>query len=269
MTEKRKLDFFVLRYVPDAVKGEFVNVGLVVIDPNSNGEMIDVRFTKDRSRIRSLDPEADLNMLEKLHKEIAEEIGKSNDQAMLMKRIHDSFSGAVQISGIMRVLTGKQTIEEIDEVAKTFLETPRTRREREPAGRSKLLETMRDEFDKARVLEFLRPVPVEVYTKPGDPLEFDFGYNTGKQIKMFHAVSMKHSVDSAVMLAVRYPQIKPLMGWVTGEPPLLTAVVEDQLDRLRNDVRFALEMMEENRIRVSLVSEMPAIAEKVRVELSA
>ena len=37
MAEKRKLEFFLLRYVPDAVKGEFVNFGLVTIGDGTNG----------------------------------------------------------------------------------------------------------------------------------------------------------------------------------------------------------------------------------------
>jgi len=50
---------------------------------------------------------------------------------------------------------------------------------------------------------------------------------------------------------------------------LLTAVVEDGLDRGRNEVAFALEMMEESRIRVAETREMAGIAEVARRELGA
>ena len=64
MAEKRKLEFFLLRYVPDAVKGEFVNIGLVMFELGaSSAGFADVRFTKDWRRVRCLDPQANTDLL--------------------------------------------------------------------------------------------------------------------------------------------------------------------------------------------------------------
>ena len=270
MAERRQLEFFLLRYVPDAVKGEFVNFGLVTIGNGANGaELIDVRFTKDRSRILCLDPGADLDVLNALQKEIQQEIGQAKDRAALLRRMEDSFSGLVQISQVMPALTERTAAVESEDVARMFLETPKLKRTREPAGRQRILETMRDSFEKAGVLGFLSAVPAEPYTKAGDPFEFDFGYRFESEIKLFHAVSMRASVDAAVMLAARYPKIAPVMEKVAGAAPLLTAVVEVELDRSRSEIGFALEMMEESRIRVATTDEMGGIAERARVEMSA
>jgi len=268
MSEKRKLEFFVLRYVPDAVKGEFVNFGLVAIENGANGERLaDVRFMKDRSRLLCLDPQADLDVLRSLEEEIRREVGSTTEHAVLLRRMEDSFSGVIQISPVMPALTERLAAEEIEEVARIFLETQKARRVREPAGRQKILTTMRGEFEKAGVLGLLSAVPVAPYTKPGDPFEFDFGYRIESEIKLFHAVSMRASVDSAVMLAARYPKIAPTMERAVGAVPMLTAIVESGLDRSRNEVTFAWEMMEESRITVAEVTEMPRIAEVARVEL--
>lgn len=268
MAERRQLEFFLLRYVPDVVKGEFVNFGLVAMENGPNGaELIDVRFTKDRSRILCLDPQADLEVLTKLQEEIRQEIGRAKDLAVLLRRMQDSFSNVIQVSEVMPALTRELAAAEIETVARALLETPKLRRTREPAGRQRILETMRDEFEKAGVLVLLNAVPAAPYTKSGDPLEFDFGYNTGSEIKLFHAVSMRASVDSAVMLAARYPKIAPGMAQVTGLPPMLTAVVEAELDRSRSEVGFALEMMEESRIKVSSTADVAKIAEVARREL--
>ena len=115
----------------------------------------------------------------------------------------------------------------------------------------------------------LSAVPAEPYTKAGDPFEFDFGYRVEGEIKLFHAVSMRASVDAAVTLAARYPKIGPVMAQMTGAAPMLTAVVEAELDQGRAEVGFALEMMEESRIRVASTAEMAGIAERARVELGA
>ncbi|HTW58858.1 MAG TPA: DUF3037 domain-containing protein [Terriglobales bacterium] len=270
MAEKRQLEFLLLRYVPDAVKGEFVNFGLVAIGDRANGaELIDVRFTKDRARLLCLDPQADVDLLEALEREVRGEIGQTRDRAALLRRMEDSFSGVIQISRVMPALTEKTAAMEIDDVARMFLESPKVKRERETAGRRKILETMQGEFKRAGVLGLLNAVPAEPYTKPGDPFEFDFGYRVGQEIKLFHAVSMRASVDAAVLLAARYPKIVPVMAQLTATTPMLTAVVEAELDKSRSDVGFALEMMEESRIRVASTREMADIAKVARVELRA
>jgi hypothetical protein len=168
----------------------------------------------------------------------------------------------------MPALTERTALLEIDEIARIFLESPKVRRTREPAGRQKILETMRDEFEKAGVLTLLNAVPAEPYTRPGDPFEFDFGYRIGRELRLFQAVSLAASVDSAVLLAARYPQIAEGMSRAK-EPlaPVLTAVVDDGLDRSKDQVAFALGMMEENRIRAMAAAEMPRIAEVARLEL--
>jgi len=270
MSEKRKLEFFLLRYVPDAVKGEFVNFGLLALENGANGAaLVDVRFTKDWRRVQCLDPQADLDVLEALQREIRQEIGQTRDRAALLQRMEDSFSNVIQVSPVMPALTAKMASVEIEDVARMFLETAKLRASREPAGRQKILETMRGEFERAGVLSLLAAVPAEPYTKSGDPFQFDFGYRVGSEIKLFHAVSMRASVDSAVMLAARYPGIAPAMERVAGAAPMLTAVVESGLDKTRDEVTFAWEMMEESRIRVAETTEMAGIAETARVELRA
>jgi hypothetical protein len=84
---------------------------------------------------------------------------------------------------------------------------------------------------------------------------------------LFHAVSLKASVDAAVMLAARYPKIVPVMARVAEAAPMLTTVIDDDLDRGRREVQFALSSMEEEKIRIAVAAEMPAIAEVVRQDL--
>jgi hypothetical protein len=269
MAGRRQLEFLLLRYVPDAVKGEFVNFGVLALENGPQGaELIDVRFTRDWGRVLCLDPQADVEVLTALQREIQQEIGQTKDRADLLRRMEESFSNVVQMSQAVPVLAEVPAVE-IETVARTYLETPKLRRTREPAGRRKILETMRDAFEEAGVFALLTAVPVEPYTRPGDPFEFDFGYRVGNEIKLFHAVSLKASIDAAVMLAARYPKIAAAMAQTAGAPAMLTAVVEAELDRSRSEVGFALEMMEEGKIRVATTTEMPAIAEEVRVELRA
>ena len=85
MTGHRQCEFFLLRYVPDAVKDEFVNVGLVLLPATGPAE---VRFTRDWSRVKCLDPQADLELMESIESDLREELNKSSaDREVILRKI--------------------------------------------------------------------------------------------------------------------------------------------------------------------------------------
>ena len=129
---------------------------------------------------------------------------------------------------------------------------------------------MREAFEQAGVWTLLmKEIPAAHYTKPGDPFRFDFGYRVGAEIKLFHAVSLKTSVEQAITLAARYPKIGEGIAQKIQAKPLLTAVIDDGLDRTLGGVEFALGALAEEKIQVATVAEMPLIAERARLELRA
>jgi len=267
MADRRQLEFFVLRYVPDAVKDEFVNIGVVMVEPGTNGAgFADVRFTRDWRRVRCLDPQADVELLAALEREIRGQLGSTHDRAVLLKLLQDSFSNVIQLSPAKGCLAEDPTAE-IEMMASMYLESPKVAGKREVSGRQRILAAMREEFERACVAKLVLPVPVAPYTKPGDPFQFDFGYRVAGEIKLFQAVSLKAGVDAAVLLAARYPRIALVMGEVAGAAPVLTAVTDDDVDRGQESVQFALSMMEEEKIRIAVAAEMPMIAEVARREL--
>src|SRR6202451_1074900 len=71
MANLRQCEFFVLRYVPDVVKGEFVNIGVVLLESGEGEETFtDLRLTRDWRRVRCIDPDADIGLLEALEQEL-------------------------------------------------------------------------------------------------------------------------------------------------------------------------------------------------------
>jgi hypothetical protein len=215
-----------------------------------------------------LDPQADVEMLESLEREIRGQLATSHDRDALLRRLEDSFSNVIQLSPAKGCLA-EDPVAEMETMASIYLETAKVGGKREVSGRQRILAAMRDAFEQAGVAKFVLPVPVAPYTKQGDPFKFDFGYRVAGEIKLFHAVSLKASVDSAVLLAARYPKIAPVMSKVAGAAPALTAVIDDDLDRGNESVQFALSMMEDERIRIAVRAEMPMIAEVARRELRA
>ena len=271
MSEKRQLEFSLLRYVPDAVKDEFVNIGLVMVEPGGNERSFaDVRFTRDWRRVQCLDPGVDLEALEALERDIRGKVGDLADRHVFLSKLQDSLSNLVQLSPTKGCLA-EDPAREIEELARLYLERPKLTAKAPPSVRQKIVAKMRDAFAQAGVLDLmLRELAMERYTKAGDPLKIDFGYRVGEELKMFHAVSLKASVDQAITLAYRFPRIAD--GFLKAEERALarlTAVVEDDLPREEAGIRFALSTLEENRMQVAVASEMPAIAERARVELRA
>ena len=120
MKERRQCEFFLLRYVPDAVKDEFVNVGVVLYE--SAGGWADVRFTKDWKRVRCLDPDADVEILEGMEREIKERILEGEgSQEWLLKRMEDTFSNVIRLTAAKAVLADSPQ-EEIARLAEMYLE---------------------------------------------------------------------------------------------------------------------------------------------------
>jgi len=266
MADKRQLEFFLLRYVPNVAREEFVNIGLVMLE--TGGGFAEVRFTRGWRRVRCLDPEADLEMLAALERDIRRQLGSTQDRAVFLKRLEDSFSNVIQLSPAKGCLA-EDPVAEIEAMASIYLEAVTGGGKRDVRGRQRILVAMRAAFEQAGVSKFILPVPVAPYTKSGDPFQFDFGYRVGGEVKLFHAVSLKAGVDAAVLLAARYPRIVPVMSKVAGVASALTAVIDDDLDRGQESVQFALRMMEEERIRIAVAAEMPMIAEVARRELRA
>jgi Protein of unknown function (DUF3037) len=272
MADERQLEFFLLRYVPNAVKDEFVNLGLVLIESGAKSSgFVDARFIRDWRRVRCLDPDVDIEMLEALEREVQTHLQDTHSREVLLKRLTDSFSNLIQVSP-MKACLAVEPAKELETLANLYVEAPLRKTIRIISGRQQILAKMRDAFEQAGVWKnLMHSVPVTRYTKPGDPLKFDFAYRIGESMKIFHAVSLKTSVDQAVIMASRYPSIAKGIYRYRNEQvtSILTTIVDDALDRKDEQVQFALAMMNEAGIQVEAAARMPAIAEMARQELTA
>jgi hypothetical protein len=259
MPDKLQCRFFVLRYAPDAVKNEFINVGLVLLPPAGGAQ---VRFTRDWSRVLCLDPEADVEMLQALENDLRNQLREMNgDHDLILRRIQDSFSNAIQPSEFQACLASS-AVAEADELARLYLERPRRRQQaREPSGRVAIVARMRSEFEAAGVWPLMQEkIPVSRYTRSGDPLKIDCGYSPNGTVKLFHAVTLSSDINAAKVLAFSFPQLAQGIRKAEGKQAQLTAVVEDNLPTDDESLAFARDTLEQNAIRIAPVSMMPQIA---------
>ena len=109
MGETKLLEFFVLRYALEE-KGS-INLGVVVMDSSVRGGFCEVRFARDWGKILSFDPDADVELLECLFRDIEENLRSPLQREQMVRTMESSFSNAIQISQRGPCTTGDPTVE--------------------------------------------------------------------------------------------------------------------------------------------------------------
>ena len=265
MANALQLELFLLRFLPHALRDDFVTVGLLLLE--SDGGFADVRFTRDWRMLQCVAPDVELEWFEMVENEIRGRLGKLQGREELMHLINERFGTMIEVAPTKAVLT-EDPAKEMDVLTAMYL-VPMGRGERvqQRTGRVAIVNTMREAFTDASVIELMqRDLDLVKYTGQGDPFRIDFGYRVGGAVKMFHAVSVAANVDQALALAYRYSRVESGMRLEQLQASL-TAVVDQETALQDGKTRFAIGMLEESSVRVRAVAEMAEIAGEVRREL--
>ena len=276
VTERQPCEFLLVRYVPDPVKNEFVNIGVMLRD-GGRPDVTQVRFTKDWARVRCVDPDADIEMLEAMETEMRRRLAEPGaDAAPLMKAMEDSFSHLLQITEPKACLAENMAAE-MDQLMRLYVEPRREKARQALSGRQAIARSMRTRFEHAQVWDLMRRrIAAAAYTRPGDPLKIDCGYRPNGVVRMFHAVSLHTDVELAKVLAFSAPALRSGVERLEQAELELTAIVEplrdgrgepgEDEDRIEQ-YRFGVETMEAEKIRVLTVNDLERVAETARREL--
>jgi hypothetical protein len=276
LAERLQCEFSLIRYVPDVVKGEFANIG-VVLRETGREDGATVRFTRDWSRVRCLDPNADVELLESLETEIAERLRAGPNELAnaerlnakpLLATLEDTLSNSVQLTE-MRGTLAESLPAEMEQLLRMYVEplkAPATRRK--VSGRSAIAGRMREEFERAGVWALMRKrIAASQYTRPGDPLKIDCGYRNGK-VRMFQAVSLENDAEAAKGLAYSAEALRAGIRRVEESEMELTAVVEPVASVSDAEMYgFAVGAMESAAIRVLTAADLGRVAQTARREL--
>jgi hypothetical protein len=268
VNERISCEFFLVRYVPDPVKSEFVNIG-VLLRKAGHPESTLVRLTKDWSRVRCIDPDADTATLEALEIEVRRRLLEMDQP--VMKTIEDSFSHVVQLTPAKGCLA-ESLPTEIELQMQLHVESRKRESPARRSGRTAIHARIRAEFERVGVWDLLRKrIAAASYTRPGDPLRIDCGYRPNGVVRMFHAVSLEGDSEAAKVLAFSARALADGVRRVEQADLELTAIVQplaklEEEDRLVQ-YRFAVETMEAQKIRVLTTSDLPRVAATARREL--
>ena len=284
--ERVPCEFFLIRYVPDVVKGEFVNIGVLLREAAGAEERgaeqgAQVRFTREWARVRCMDADADIGLLEALEGEIAERLRvgvSARDPKAVVAVLENTLSNSLQMTE-GRATLAETMATELELLMRMYVEPMKpVTRARAKSGRAAISGAMRMEFERAGVWAMMRKrIAASAYTRAGDSLRIDCGYRPNGVIRMFQAVSLEGDVEAAKVLAYSAPQLREGVGRVEGATLELTAVVEplrtvagvdaDESDERAERYRFGVETMERQEIRVVTLNDLARAAATAQREL--
>ena len=281
--ERVPCEFFLIRYVPDVVKGEFVNIGVLLREAAGAGARVpSIRFTRDWARVRCMDAEADVALLEGLEQEIAGRLRvgvNARDPKGVLEVLEDSLSNSIQMTA-PRATLAENLVTEMEQLMRMYVEPlkvagPKTRVK---TGRAALAASLRHEFERTGAWALMRKrINAAMYTRAGDPLRLDCGYGVGTgeglAVKMFQAVSLAGDLEAAKVLAYAAPQLREGVARVEGARLELTAVIEplrsvsELEDEASETYAFGVDAMERQQIRVITLNDLARAAATAQREL--
>jgi hypothetical protein len=265
MAKMRDFDLFMLRYMPYALRDDFVTIGFALVE--ENGWFSDFRMTKDWRDLQCIDPEIDLERFEILEAEIRMNLQEILKKEALAEFVSERFGTSMYVAPAKGIRT-EDPVREIELLTSQHLGIvergdgpPRSR-----TGRRAIVYSMNEAFSTAGVLELLQTdMDMGKYLGRQDPFRMDFGYRVGGVVKMFHAVSMATNVDQALALLCRYGEIEAGMRQ-EQLGALLTAVVDLGLSLQEERSQFALDKLRQHSIGVRTLRDMTDIANEVRAD---
>ena len=269
-TEKLKqCSLYLLQYVPDVVRGEFLNIGLFLFSPEEN--YLGCLFTDDFRRVKRFHPQADLEFLRELQQDFEQQIDEHSDELeSYLSWMEQSFSNLVQIAPVRSCLL-RDPATEIQELFNRYVGA-RIEGPLPVDTRVRIKQRLRLSLVRAGVWDlpgFERNIPAARWTQAGDPFALDFGYRPleigGKpngHVKFVHSLSLKRDVELAKVLVYTMDHVRRI------EPAELTAVVEGMAATDDEAAMLSQNILTEAGISIQPIAFADEYARSIRLELA-
>ena len=230
-SERRACEFRLLRYVPDAVRNEYVHIGVILREQGSR-EPAEVRFTHDWRRVRCLDPEADTALL----------------------------SLPAGMEELMRLYVEPPPRERVPRLSGRAAIQARMRTEFERAG---VWDLMRKKIAASEYTRPGDPLRIDVGYRPNGVIRMFHAVSLEPGVEMAKVLAFSSSGLRAGVERVEKAQLE-LTAVI--EPAAKLGATDEEPERLEM-YRFGVETMEEHQIRVLTTSDLGRVAETARREL--
>lgn len=255
----------VLRYTPNLVRDEWVNVGVLLEDPaRSRLRARLIEEPTELARVRRIHPNADEDLLRALPRDFEAQIAMARDEpGAYLAKLDQTLSNVLQLSPPKAVLA-EDFEAELDRLYRDHVAPPRRAR----AGlfentRAWIRTRINEAFRRNRILERMaRGVRVEEFTQPGDPLRLDYAYRYNGTRGYLHALSLARDPAQAKVLAYTAECIREKI------PACEFAAITEVEPRADDDrQQFVARLLAEQKIDIVPVSRLDALASRLRPRL--
>jgi hypothetical protein len=240
---ERKFMYYVLRYTPDLVRDEWVNVGLLVFDVATHERRFRlVEEEEEFNRIRRLHPRADEAVLRRMQQELESRLESANlalgsvgEWEQILFKWDATLSNVLQLSKPVGS-EGTDLESETERLYTDRVAIPRFEtRASLPGSRGDLRGYCSQVFRQARLWDRLeKRLRASEFTFPGDPMRIDYGYRRNGTRGFVQTLSVSRSPADAKLLAYTAKRVQD-QGRFASE---FTAVTDVELSRDNERHRF-------------------------------
>ncbi|MFI5058258.1 MAG: DUF3037 domain-containing protein [Candidatus Acidiferrales bacterium] len=216
ISTERVYVYVILRYSPNLVRDEWVNIGVLLFDPASGERRL--RLIEDQeefARVRRLHPAADEGLLRGLRDDLEDRLrdarhtAEGGDWQKLLAKWEDTLSNALQLAPQKGVFA-----EDLDaELERLYADHVAPQRAAgrvgAPGSRGVIRNYCAQVFKQARLWERLeKSVRAEEFTFPGDPMRLDYAYRRNGTRGFVQALSVTRAPADAKLLAYTADRVK-------------------------------------------------------------
>lgn len=262
---REEFRYRILRYTPNLIRDEWLNVGVVVED--AAGSRYAARFIEEQSeiaRVRRLHPGANEEILRGLSAEFDFRLrAPGADISKALEKLDQSLSNVLQFSPARAVLAAEGLEAELDRLYRDHVALPpRLRGGFAESTRAWIKQRLDFIFSRRRVPRLQRGVRVSGYTYPGDPLRLDYGYRNGAP-GFLHALALGRDPSHAKILAYTAGAIRKRLPDAE-----FTAITEAEPSASNPRHQFMAGLLREQSISIVPLSGIDKFAEELRLRLS-
>jgi hypothetical protein len=255
----------VLRYAPNLVRDEWVNIGVLLHEPAAG--RLEARLLEeaaDFARLRRLHPQADLDLLQALPRDFERQFAEHRrDPAAWLAELDATLSNLLQLSP-QRASLAEDFEAELDRLYRAHVEPPRGRLAALVENtRTAIRSRLRDIFRRAGILKLLQPgFPVEEFTEKGDPMKLDFAYQRNGTRGFLHSLSLSRDPAYAKVLAYTAERVRAKLAGAE-----FAAITEFEPQRENERHQFVARLLAEQSIPIVPLARAGDFAARLRPSL--
>lgn len=239
---ERACVYRILRYSPNLVRDEWVNIGVLVFDPRTGERRLRlIEEQEEYTRVRRLHPEADERVLRGLRADLEdrfESARSSNGQDVGVQELLDKWDNT--LANVLQLAPQKGDLvgdldAELERLYADHVAVPRLpARVGAPGSRAQMRSYCAQVFRQAHLWDRIqKSVRASEFTFPGDPMRIDYSYRRNGTRGFLHMLSISRSPGDAKGLAYTAERIAAKSALKTEFAAITDIDLHEQNDRNR------------------------------------